>query len=121
MATYYKVTTQSDPLRLHYKCDLSEETVIARMPKGTVVTANFTLMPDNGYIAVNYGSQSGFAYAQYLTLCDANGNIIEEQKKKNEKENTQETITPADEEGTSKILVTGIAVAALGGLAFLFL
>lgn len=120
---FYKVTTQTDPLMLRKTCSTSAE-ILARIPKGTVVTQNMVLMPSDGWMAVNYGSQSGFAYGQYLTPCTADGTIIQEAMKDNtyvpNKTNNGDT-TITEEGGTNKILIAGIATAAIGALAVLFL
>lgn len=120
---FYKVTTQTDPLMLRKTCSTSAE-ILARIPKGTVVTQNMVLMPADGWMAVNYGTQSGFAYGQYLTPCTADGTIIQETKDntyvpKNTTNNGDTRIT--EEGGTNKILIAGIATAAIGALAVLFL
>ena len=127
MATYYKVTTQKDALMLRKECSTSS-TILAKMPKGTIVTQNFVLNASAGWIAVDYQGTTGFASASYLTLCNEKGELLENkdevQKRSNgiiiHDEGNQNGEAPEETSGVNKTLIAGIAVAAIGALAVIF-
>lgn len=133
--TCYKVTTERDPLKLRSECDTTNsQNIIAKMPIGTIVSENLVLNAQSGWVAVNYGSQSGFASRSYLTLCDEKGNLLEpiqndsnRSKNNSTKDSTvvivdrEENQTTTSGEGVSKVMIAGVASVSIGALLYLFL
>lgn len=84
MAQKYKVTTESDPLRLRREPNEKDESnIIVKMPKGSIVeeAGSGVITPVAGWKYISYNGQFGWASAQYLTPIDDSGNKTAEPDK----------------------------------------
>lgn len=112
MAQKYKVTTQTDPLRMRSSASTASETnIIARIPKGAIVEESGVgvIVPVEGWKYVTYNGKSGYCSAQYLTPVDEDG------KKQGEPDKTT-PIEDEDHKSHKGLLIAG-AVVCVAGLA----
>ncbi|MCQ2232069.1 MAG: SH3 domain-containing protein [Paludibacteraceae bacterium] len=109
----YIVTTKDDgPLgNLHLR-QLPNTTseILASIPKGSVIESNSVLMQVEGWTAVNYAGKSGYVSNQYISVYD------EKKTTPVVPSNIDSETTVSESEGTSKVLIAGIVVAAVGAI-----
>lgn len=121
MSNFYKVTTETDPLRLRSTCDTSTDSnILTKIPKGTVVEESVGILavPKDGWKAVTYKGIGGYASAKYLTPCDANGNTNGEPDKTAPED---EDTTSGKKSGAKTMLIVGGVVVVAGVLMNVFM
>lgn len=119
MSNFYKVTTETDPLRLRSTCDTSTDSnILAKIPKGTVVEESVGILqvPKDGWKAVTYKGIGGYASAKYLTPCDANGKVNGEPDKTAPSDDTSDTTDGGKKSGAKTMLIVGGIVVVAGVL-----
>lgn len=122
MSNFYKVTTETDPLRLRSSCDTSTDSnILTKIPKGTVVEESVGILavPKDGWKAITYKGIGGYASAKYLTPCDANGKTNGEPDKTAPVD--EDTTSGGKKSGAKTMLIVGGVVVVAGVLMNVFM
>lgn len=104
MAAKYKVITNETALNLRAQANTDCE-VLASIPKGAIVEANFVMPVVDGWTAVSYEGKNGYVSSQYLD--EYVGEDVTQQQQLEES---------SEKSSSDKLLIAGCIVASVGAI-----
>lgn len=98
----YKVVTNETSLNLRAQANTDSE-ILASIPQGTIVDANYVMPVVEGWVAVSYNGKNGYVSSQYVEETNGDTSYLQ-------------TSEEGEKSTSDKWLIAGCVVAAAGAI-----